>query len=63
MIQVSGIRCERCVNRLALALEGHPGLEGAQANLVGQVMLAWDDEQTSKDALVERLANAGFHPA
>jgi copper chaperone CopZ len=63
MIQVSGIRCERCVNRLALALEGHPGLEGAQANLVGQVMLAWDDEQTSKDALVERLSDAGFHPA
>jgi len=63
MIQVSGIRCERCVNRLALALEGHPGLEGAQANLVGQVMLAWDDEQTSKDALVERLSAAGFHPA
>jgi copper chaperone CopZ len=63
MIQVSGIRCERCVNRLALALDGHPGLEQAQASLVGQVMLAWDDEQTSKDALVERLANAGFHPA
>jgi copper chaperone CopZ len=63
MIQVSGIRCERCVNRLALALEGHPGLEGAQANLVGQVMLAWDDDQTSMDALVEKLADAGFHPA
>jgi len=63
MIQVSGIRCERCVNRIALALEGHPGLEGSQANLVGQVMLAWDDEQTTKDALVERLSDAGFHPA
>jgi cation transport ATPase len=63
MIQVSGIRCERCVARLGLALEGHPGLEQAQANLVGQVMIAWDDEQTSRDALLERLGQAGFHQA
>ena len=60
-IQVSGIRCERCVTRLGLALEGHPGLEQAQANLVGQVLIAWDDEQTTRDALVDRLAEAGFH--
>ena len=63
VIQVTGIRCERCVNRLALALDGHPGLEQAQANLVGQVLLAWDDEATSRDALVDRLADAGFHQA
>jgi copper chaperone CopZ len=61
MIQVSGIRCERCVNRLALALDGHPGLAQAQANLVGQVLLAWDDAKTSKDELVDRLSEAGFH--
>jgi copper chaperone CopZ len=60
MIQVSGIRCERCVTRLGLALEGHPGLEQAQANLVGQVLIAWDDEQTTRDALVDRLAENGF---
>jgi copper chaperone CopZ len=63
MIQVSGIRCERCVTRLGLALEGHPGLEQAQANLVGQVLIAWDDEQTTRDALVDRLAENGFFPA
>jgi copper chaperone CopZ len=63
MIQVSGIRCERCVNRLALALETHPGLEQAQANLVGQVYLVWDDDQTTRDALVDRLAENGFPPA
>ncbi len=31
-IQVSGIRCERCVMRLAKMLEGHEGLEEANAN-------------------------------
>jgi len=59
-IQVSGIRCERCVMRLAHALEGHDGLEAANANLMGQLTLAWDDERTSREALVERLAQAGF---
>jgi copper chaperone CopZ len=59
-IQVSGIRCERCVLRLAAALEGHDGLEAANANLVGQVRLAWDDTRTDRDALVAALARAGF---
>jgi copper chaperone CopZ len=59
-IQVSGIRCERCVNRLAGALTGHEGLEAANANLMGQVMLAWDDERTSREALLEQMAKAGF---
>ncbi|HEY1564901.1 MAG TPA: cation transporter [Gaiellaceae bacterium] len=59
-IQVGGVRCERCVMRLAHALEGQEGLESANANLMGQVMVAWDDERTSRDAIVERLAKAGF---
>jgi copper chaperone CopZ len=59
-IQVSGVRCERCVMRLAHALEDHEGLEGANANLMGHVSLAWDDEQTSREAIVDRLAKAGF---
>ena len=59
-IQVSGIRCERCVNRLAGVLTGLEGLESANANLMGQVTLAWDDERTSREAIVERLARAGF---
>ena len=59
-LQVTGIRCERCVGRLAGALRGHEGLEEANANLMGQVSLAWDDAVTSREALVETLASAGF---
>lgn len=59
-IQVSGIRCERCVARLAGALTGHEGLEAANANLVGEVTLAWDDERTSREKLLEAMAKAGF---
>ena len=59
-IQVTGIRCEKCVMRLAGTLEGHEGLESANANLMGQVTLSWDDERTSREALLERLAGGGF---
>ena len=59
-IQVSGIRCERCVMRLAAALEGQEGLEQASANLVGEVTLAWDEERTSREALLSALSRAGF---
>jgi copper chaperone CopZ len=59
-IQVSGIRCERCVMRLAHTLDGVDGLEAANATLMGQVMLSYDDERTTRDALVELLARGGF---
>jgi len=59
-IQVSGVRCERCVERLAGAIRDHDGLEAANANLMGQVVLSWDDEKTSRANLVGALAKAGF---
>lgn len=62
-IQVTGIRCERCVNRLAVALRAQDGLESANANLMGQVQLAWDDEKTSRDALLALMAKSGFREA
>jgi copper chaperone CopZ len=59
--QVSGVRCERCVMRLATALEGQPGLEAAHANLMGEVTLSWDDAVTSRATLAGVLAGAGFY--
>jgi copper chaperone CopZ len=59
-IQVSGIRCERCVMRLAKMLEGHDGLEAANANLMGHVTMTWDDGRTSRAALLEAMSRGGF---
>ena len=59
-LQVSGIRCERCVMRLAKTLEGIDGLESANANLMGMVQLAYDDERTTRDALVDVMSRGGF---
>ena len=59
-IQVSGVRCERCVMRLGGALEGLDGLEAANATLMGDVTLTWDDDKLQREAIVDRLAQNGF---
>jgi Cu+-exporting ATPase len=59
-IQVSGIRCERCVMRLGGALEKLDGLEGANANLMGQVMVSWNDDRLGRETILAALEQAGF---
>jgi copper chaperone CopZ len=61
-LQVTGVRCERCVMRLGVALQTLDGIESANANLTGQVTLAWDDERLPREAIVAALERAGFHP-
>jgi copper chaperone CopZ len=62
-IQVTGIRCERCVMRLGATLRDLDGLEAANANLVGEVTLSWDDDRTDRETILARLAQRGFHRA
>lgn len=49
--------------RLGHVLRGHEGLESANANLMGEVTLVWDDERTSREALLSAMARGGFHEA
>jgi hypothetical protein len=44
----------------AVALRGHDGIEYANANLMGEVALSWDEERTSRDAIVDALRRSGF---
>jgi copper chaperone CopZ len=62
-IQVTGIRCEGCVQRLGATLEPLEGLQAANANLMGQVTLSWDDERLDRGEILRALARAGFAPA
>ena len=39
---------------------GHEGIEYANANLMGEVALEWDEEKTSRDQIVAALALSGF---
>ena len=59
-LHVSGVRCERCIGRLAGALRGHAGIASATANLMGEVALAWDEEKTSRDEIIAALRRSGF---
>ena len=59
-LQVSGVRCERCVMRLGGVLKRLEGIEAANATLMGQVSLAYDDELVERDAIVSALDAAGF---
>jgi copper chaperone CopZ len=61
-LDMTGIRCERCVMRLRTALRGLDGIESATANLVGEVSLAWDDTRVDRDTILAALARAGFRP-
>ena len=59
-MQVSGVRCERCVMRLGGALRRLEGIEAANANLLGELSLTWDDQRLDRETIVEALARAGF---
>ncbi len=60
--EVTGIRCERCVMRLGGVLGRLEGLESANANLMGQVSIAWDDARVEREEILEALEGAGFRP-
>jgi copper chaperone CopZ len=62
-LQVTGVRCERCVMRLGAALQPLEGIESANANLMGELSLSWDDERIGRDDIVAALDRAGFTPA
>ena len=61
-LQVTGIRCERCVLRLGSALRSLEGLEAANANLMGEVTISWDDQRVAREEIVAAMARAGFRP-
>ena len=46
--------------RLGHVLKDHDGLESANATLAGEVTLVWDDELTSREALLGAMARGGF---
>lgn len=57
---MSGVRCERCVMRLGGVLERLGGIESANANLMGQISLAYDDALVDRQSIVRALEAGGF---
>jgi hypothetical protein len=48
--------------RLGSALQTLDGIEFANANLMGQVMLSWDEKKLPREEIVAALRGAGFQP-
>jgi copper chaperone CopZ len=59
-LRVRGIRCERCVARLGHVLKNQDGLESANATLMGDVTLVYDDERISREKLIGAMERGGF---
>jgi copper chaperone CopZ len=62
-IRLKGVTCGRCVMRLRHVLKDHDGLEAANANLMGELTVTYDDARTSRDALLKEVARGGFREA
>jgi copper chaperone CopZ len=62
-IQLKGITCGRCVMRLRHVLKDHEGLEAANANLMGELTITYDNSLTSREALLKDVARGGFREA
>ena len=60
--EVTGIRCARCVMRLGGVLRPLDGIEAANANLMGQVSVAWDDARVGREEILAALGRGGFRP-
>lgn len=63
VLQVQGIRCERCIMRLGGVLGGLEGLESANATLMGEVTLEWDEALLDRDAIIAAIERGGFRLA
>ena len=48
--------------RLGAALQSLKGIEFANANLLGELTLSWDEERLPRAEIVATLERAGFPP-
>lgn len=62
-VRVDGVRCIQCMQKIAAALTGAPGVVAASANLMGEVVVILEAEDDgARREVRRRLAAAGFPP-
>ena len=59
ILEVEGVRCPQCIQKLAAALGEVGGLLGASATLSGDVTIRYDEPST-RAAAVAAIEGAGF---
>jgi copper chaperone CopZ len=59
VFEVEGVRCPRCIEKIASALRGIEGLQAADANLMGEISVRLDGP-AAHDRVQAALESAGF---
>ena len=60
-MNVTGMRCGGCINKIELALNQITGVDNVQSSLAsGEVTVVYDEAQTSPSALEQGVIRAGF---
>ena len=60
-LNVEGMRCEGCVERVRSAIAGQPGVRAADVSLEpSSARILYDPRQTDEDQLVEVVQKLGY---
>jgi copper chaperone CopZ len=60
-LQVDGVHCMNCIQKIGAALASVDGLTSASATMMGEVSIAYDEAQPEvRDRVVGALAECGF---
>lgn len=62
-LQIAGMDCSHCAQRLGQSLERLDGVIRAQVDEAGTATVRYDEERLSTDELGERVRDAGFDVA
>lgn len=62
-LQVTGMDCSHCAQRLGSALERLDGVIKAEVDPAGTAKVRYDEARLSEGDLTERVRNAGFGTA
>ncbi len=60
-LQVDGVHCINCIQKIGTALGAVDGLAGASATLTGAISISYDEDRPEvRERVVEALAACGF---
>jgi copper chaperone CopZ len=60
-LQVDGVHCINCIQKIGAALGAVDGLVGASATMTGEVSISYDAAQPEvRERVVEALTDCGF---
>jgi copper chaperone CopZ len=60
-LQVDGVHCINCIQKIGTALGAVGGLAGASATLTGEISISYDEDRPEvRERVIEALAACGF---